>query len=169
MWKQFWQWYERNYALNVTIALALFLLQGVHLTWLFGEVVWRYATGAPLFEFGPTGSLLLALIDYTEIPALISVSLIYINELRKQWNPQSFMFLLFLNSQWLHLFWITDEFVVIAFNDPGSVFPLPVAWLAVLIDYLELPVMFDTARRFVKSLRKHQIRDFFYYEFRRKS
>ena len=68
--------------------------------------------------FSPTGAFHYAIliIDYTEVPALLSVSLIYINELRKGWSWKAFLFLLFLNSQWLHIFWITDEFVTAEFS-----------------------------------------------------
>ena len=58
------------------------------------------------------------------------------------------LFLLFLNSQWLHIFWITDEFVV-ASNQNANTGSLPawLAYVAILIDYLELPVMYDTLKR----------------------
>src|SRR3989344_759149 len=53
-----------------------------------------------------------------------------------------------LNSQWLHIFWITDEFVIqyLAGSDIGFL-PFWLAWLAIFIDYLELPVMYDTIKR----------------------
>jgi hypothetical protein len=93
-------------------------------------------------------------VDYTEIPALIGTSLIYLNDLRKGWNRRSALFLLFLNSQWLHIFWITDEFVVGEFGGGGTSLPAWLAWLAIAIDYLEVPVMFDTFRRFGAALRR---------------
>lgn len=152
MWNSFWAWYERTYALNVGIALALFLLQVVHLLWLTGEVAWTHLFGQPLFTLEGLWQTLIVAVDYTEVPALVSVSLVYINELRKGWRTKEFVYLLFLNSQWLHLFWITDEFVVTAFNGAGTVLPLWLAWVAIGIDYLELPVMVDTARRFARSI-----------------
>lgn len=166
MWRAFWGWYERTYTLNITIALGLFLLQIGHLLWLFGAVVWAKVFGAPLFEFSGIWETLIILVDYTEIPALLSVSLIYVNELRKGWNWTSVMYLVFLNTQWLHLFWITDEFVILTFNGAGTVLPLWLAWVAIGIDYLEVPVMLDTIKKFMKSLREGRTSEFLKHELR---
>jgi len=153
MLEKFWGWYERTYTLNISIAFGLFTLQLVHLVWLFGEVVWASLVGEPLFVLEGIYKWLIIFVDYTEIPALLSVSLVYINELRKGWNTKEFLYLLFLNSQWLHLFWITDEFVETTFNEPGTILPVALAWLAILIDYLEVPVMIDTAMKFFRTMR----------------
>ncbi len=158
-WNTFWGWYERTYTLNVSIALGLFLLQIVHLIWLFGAVVWARAFGAPLFEFSGIWQTLIVLVDYTEIPAIFSVSLIYINDLRKGWNKKSSLFLFLLVIQLLHIFWITDEFVIAMFaggagHMQGTILPHWLAWIAILIDYLELPVMLDTLKRFLAALRE---------------
>ena len=166
MWSSFWGWYERTYRLNVTIALGLFLLQIVHLIWLFGEVVWTNFTGQPLFIFTGVWETLIVLVDYTEIPALLSVSLIYINELRGGWRVKSALYLIFLNTQWLHIFWITDEFVVTMFNNPGTILPLWLAWVAIAIDYLEVPVMIDTIGKFVRATREGRTTEFLKYELR---
>src|SRR3989344_889405 len=139
MWSAFWRWYERTYTLNISIALGLFLLQIVHLIWLFGEVVWTKAFGTPLFTFGPIHDLVVAVVDYTEIPALISASLIYINELRKLWSWKNILYLIFLNSQWLHLFWITDEIVVTSLTGTVAVtIPLWLPRVAKGIDFFVL-------------------------------
>ena len=149
----FWRWYERTYTVHISVAFGLFALQLTHLAWLFGEVVWLYLTGHSLFVFEGVYKWLIVLIDYTEVPAILSVSLVYIHELRQRWSGKDALYLLFLNSQWLHLFWITDEFVETTFNSSGTVLPMALAWLAVLIDYLEVPVMFDTAARFFCAMR----------------
>jgi len=96
--------------------------------------------------------MLVILVDYTEIPALLSVSLVYINELRHGFSASNILYLILINVQWLHLFWITDEFVVTAFNEGGTVLPFWLAWVAIGIDYLEVPVMIDTTRRFIRNL-----------------
>ena len=154
--RSFWRWYERHYRLNLAITLALFLLQLVHLYWLSADVVWYRLTGERGFDVADTLKYVILLVDYTEIPALISTSLVYINELRKGFSWKSVLFLIFLNSQWLHLFWITDEFVVGELaGDGGSVLPVWLAWVAIGIDYLEVPVIVDIFRRFIVSLR-HQ-------------
>jgi hypothetical protein len=166
--QRFFDWYERHYLLNISIAALLFVLQLVHLYWLTVDVI-----AMRLFDrsfWDPDGPLYYAIlvIDYTEIPALISVSLVYINELRKQFNWKSLMFLLFLNSQWLHIFWITDEFVVSEFSGEEAASSLPawLAWVAILIDYLELPVIYDTMRKFIIAMRERRVGEFLREDFR---
>lgn len=151
---KFWKWYERHLVLNTGIAAGLFLLQLVHLYWLTTNVVAFKLLGISFWELTGIWQVLIVLVDYTEIPALISVSLIYINELRKKFNLKSILFLLFLNSQWLHLFWITDEFVVESFavTGGGTILPIWLAWVAIMIDYLELPVIFDTLKKLSKAV-----------------
>ncbi len=166
MWQRFWGWYERTYTVNVSVALFLFLLQIVHLVWLSGEVVWMHLTGAPLFTFTGIWDKVIVLVDYTEVPALLSVSLVYIHELRKGWDFKSALYLVFLNSQWLHIFWITDEFVVTAFNGAGTVLPLWLASVAIAIDYLEVPVMVDTFKKFFAAVKEGRTTDFLKHELR---
>lgn len=166
MWQSFWNWYERTYTLNISIALVLFLIQILHLLWLTGEVVWAHVFGAPLFIFSGIWETVIVLVDYTEIPALLSVSVVYINELRKGWDFKSALYLVFLNSQWLHIFWISDEYVETVFNNPGTILPLWLAWLAIAIDYLEVPVMLDTFKKFFKAMRERRVGQFLKTELR---
>src|SRR3989344_3359751 len=152
----FWNWYEENLHLNIGIAAGIFIWQLIHLVWLTSDVViWRLFSFAPLNLSGIWEYLIIA-VDYTEIPALITVSLIYINELRAGRNTnKSILFLVLLNSQWVHLFWITDEFVVDRFRETSeTVLPLWLAWVAIMIDYLELPVMYDTIKKFLSFKKK---------------
>ena len=159
-WTAFWNWYERHYVLNVSIAVGLFLLQLLHLYWLSGHVVALRLTD--MSYFSPSGALKFAilLIDYAEIPALVGISLVYVNALRGGFSWGPVLMLAFLNSQWLHIFWITDEFVVTEFSGEPAQSSLPpwLAWCAILIDYLELPVIFDTLRRLAKALRARPLR-----------
>ena len=141
-WRRFWDWYERNYRLNVAIASVLFLLQLAHLYWLGADPIATRLTGHGLLHLHGLVQWLIFFVDYTEIPALLAVSLVYVSELRRGFAWQPLIFLAFLNSQWLHIFWITDEYVA---NSNG--FPGPLAWVAILIDYLELPVIYDTLKR----------------------
>ena len=163
---KFWQWYEKTYTLNISIALGLFLLQIVHLIWLFGQVIWTKAFGTPLFELTGFWQWLIIVVDYTEIPALISVGLIYVNELRTRYSNLSAFYLAALSIQWVHLFWITDEFVVSSFAGVPSHIPAWLAWIAILIDYLEVPVMLDTFRRFLKALKERRLEKFLKTELR---
>jgi len=152
----FWGWYEDNLQLNIGIAAGLFLWQLVHLIWLSGDVVFRRLLGTGFFELSGFWEYFIIVVDFTEIPAIISVSLLYLNDLRKEFSYKSILFLILLNSQWLHLFWITDEFIVHQFQGHMETSTLPVwlAWVAIFIDYLELPVMYDTTKRFLKTFRK---------------
>jgi hypothetical protein len=152
--QRFWAWYERYYALNVTLTAALFLLQVVHLYWLTAHVVMERLTGVSYFNPLPLWQYIIIVVDYTEIPALISTSILYIYELRKDFRWRYIVFLIFLNSQWLHLFWITDEFVVNEFGSESTVLPTWLAWVAICIDYLEIPVMIATIWRVGLILRK---------------
>ena len=154
MWNRFWRWYERHYLLNVAFASGLFVLQLVHLYWLGTDPIATRLTGESLFH--PTGVVryLIFFVDYTEIPALMTVSLVYVNELRaaRTWRPV--LFLVLLNSQWLHIFWITDEYVGNELSGQATVSSLPgwLAWVAILIDYGELPVIWDTIKRAARAV-----------------
>ena len=145
----FWKWYDRHYVVNIGITTGLFLLQIVHLVWLFGDAIVPRLFGAPLF--GASGFLRFALIvvDYTEIPALLSVSLLYWRELKKSFSWRSILYLAALQIQWVNLFWITDEYVIGAHAFHYMAF----AWIAILIDYLEVPVMITTVRTFIRVFR----------------
>ena len=158
LWNGFWAWYERNYVLNVALASALFLLQIAHLTWLGADPIAIRLTDHSLFSFHGLLQYLIWFVDYSEIPALIAVSLVYVNELRRGFSWHAVLFLLFLNSQWLHIFWITDEYVAAELGG-GSAAGLPgwLAWVAILIDYLELPVIFDTLKRFATAVRERRL------------
>lgn len=149
---QFWNWYEENLHLNIGIAAGLFVWQLVHLVWLTGDVVVERIFPTALFNLSGTWEYFIIIVDYTEIPALITVSLIYLNELRRGKDfSKNTLFLVLLNSQWLHLFWITDEFVISQFRGTAEIIlPLWLAWTAIVIDYLELPVMYDTIKKFLK-------------------
>ena len=157
----FWDWYNRHYALNLSLAAGLFALQIVHLIWLTLDPLALRLLGEAVVELDKPWSWPLLLVDYTEIPALLGVSLVYVNELRNGFAWKPVLFLAFLNSQWLHIFWITDEFVVVS-DDRNAAVGLPawLAYVAISIDYLELPVIYDTLRKLVAALRQHRLRRF---------
>jgi len=164
--RRFWRWYERHARLAVGVTLGLFLLQLVHLFWLTTDVVWFRVAGERLLSLDGFFEYLILLVDYTEIPALISTSLVYVNDLRKRFTWRSVMFLFFLNSQWLHIYWITDEFVVRASTGDASLIDGWLAWVAIGIDYLELPVIIDLARRFLVSWRRGTVGAFLQHDLR---
>jgi len=149
----FFSWYERNYTLNLGVASFLFIWQLVHLYWLTTHVVFLRLFGVSFFDLAGIWQYLIIVVDYTEIPALISTSFVYIFGLTKKFSWKNILFLIFLNSQWLHLFWITDEFVIEQFTGSSTqILPIWLGWFAIFIDYLELPVIYDTTKKFFASL-----------------
>lgn len=154
--KKFWSWYDKNKTANLGIAALLFALQLVHLYWLTTNVLTVKLFDKSFFQPGEFWQVAILIVDYLEIPAIITTSLFYLNELRIGSKFKNLWFLFFINSQWLHILWITDEFILgHLFNHQGSNFPLWLATFAILIDYLELPVIFDTLKKFSTSLRQN--------------
>ncbi|MBI2246956.1 MAG: VIT1/CCC1 transporter family protein [Armatimonadetes bacterium] len=153
--QRFWRWYERYYLLNLSVATVLFLLQAFHLYWLFTDVILERLLGQSYFLFPRELWPIYVLIDYTEIPAIITTSAVYLHSLGKRNTLQAWLALFALNIQWLHLFWITDEIVVENLRGAALVgLPAWLAWIAILIDYLEVPVMVDTVRRLIREIRE---------------
>lgn len=161
--KKFWSWYEKHETFALTATTGLFVLQLIHLFWLFAHVIMMRLTGVSYFDTGGIWKFFILIVDYTEIPALIATSILYLNEYRKTKSTKSLLFLFFLNTQWIHLFWITDEFVVTAFtgNMPLAI-PAWLAWVAILIDYLELPVIYDTLRKFTIEIKNGNLKKALY-------
>ncbi len=154
---KFWAWYERRYSYIAPATAILFLLQLVHLYWLSTDVVFLRLHGHELWDVGGIWDIIISLIDYTEIPAIVSASIFYIYQWRrdKSLRFSSIVFLLLINSQWLHLFWITDEIIYSQFTGEVTILiPIWLSWIAISIDYLELPVMYDTIKKAILSLRK---------------
>jgi len=149
--KRFWNWYDRNLERNTAIAAGLFVWQIAHLWWLTAHVVAMRLFGVSFFDPGSVWEYLIIIVDYTEIPAIILTSFLYVNILRRGFSMKEAALLAMLNSQWIHLFWITDEFVLRGFAGEAG-FPVWIAWTAIGIDYLELPVIFDTLRRALRGL-----------------
>jgi hypothetical protein len=123
-------WLER-------LSAALFITQVVHLIWMTTYVIPIQLGSTPLWS-PPEAPLALA--DYLELPAIVATSILYIRT--KNWKM-----LFLVNVQLFHIFWITDEFVL----NRGTLNPV-LAWIAIFIDYLELPVIVDTVRRAVRGL-----------------
>jgi hypothetical protein len=146
----FFAWYERHHTLNTVVTSVLFLWQLTHLYWLSTHVVAQRLLGHSLFNPSRVWEIILIIADYGEIPALLSASLLYIYTMRREGHVlKNLGYLLLINSQWLHLFWITDEFVIDTFTGhvTSTILPAWLAWIAIGIDYLELPVMYDTIKK----------------------
>ena len=152
--QKFFIWYKRNYKINLYITALLFIWQLVHLYWMATDIIGLRLFGHEFWHVGKIGNIIISLVDYTEIPALILGSIFYISELQKEFKWRSIIFLLLLNSQWLHLFWITDEIVLEQFTGTVAVvLPIWLSWVGIMIDYLELPVIYDTVKKAIYSLR----------------
>lgn len=148
---KFWNWYEKNLKINTLVASGLFILQIIHLYWLTTHIVTNKLFNIDLFPISGILELGIILVDYTEIPALITTSLVYLNEHRKKFAIKNILYLFFLNIQWVHLFWLTDEVVIEQFSGNAPIIlPFWLSWLAIIIDYLELPVIYDTIKKSFK-------------------
>ena len=150
---KFWNWYERNHEANIRFVLFIFLWQLIHLYWLTTDVVLLRLTGTSFFTPTPVWQFLIILADYVEIPTLIAATVLYAHSLRKKFNRKDVLMLILINSQWLHIFWITDEFVVSQLSTAVST-SLWLSWFAIGIDYLELPAIFDLSRQFLRQVFK---------------
>lgn len=153
----FWRWYEKRYNIIAPATALLFLLQLVHLYWMTTNVAFVRLFGHAFWNPSTFWNTVIALVDYTEIPAIISSTVFYIHQYREgmdlRWK--SILFLFLINSQWVHLFWITDEVIYAQFTGAAAVMlPTWLSWSAIAIDYLELPVIYDTVKKAVISLRK---------------
>ncbi len=158
MLKKFWQWYEGKYKLVLYTTTLLFLIQLFHLYWMTTDIVMYRLFGHQFFPVGNTFQLFIALADYTEIPAIIAASILYIHRLRNGFDWKSILMLFLINSQWLHLFWITDEVIYAQFAGTALIIiPVWLSWIAIGIDYLELPVIYDTVKKSLGMLRKKSL------------
>src|SRR3989344_8473813 len=151
---KFLRWYDRYDDFNVVFAAFLFSIQIVHLIWLTTNVVIPRLFEVNPLVFSGFFDALVAAVDYTEIPALVATSLIYSRSFRKKANKKDFLYLVLLNLQWFHIFWITDEVVLETFNPPGFIinWNVQLAWIAILVDYLEVPVLIETLKRALKVI-----------------
>lgn len=153
--QRFWDWYERHIIVHTVITAVLFTWQLAHLYWLTTDVVFQRLFGESYFFDISTIKFLIIIADYGEIPALFTATLFYLNQMRKRVTWKAVGFIVLVNSQWLHLLWITDEFVVKIFTDTTLIgIPYALAWVAIGIDYLELPVIYDTLQEVRQYFRK---------------
>jgi hypothetical protein len=139
----FWTKYE---SLNLKITFILISLQILHLYWLTADVVLQRIAGESYLGLPRILLPLFIIVDYVEIPALVSGITFYLFSIfkRRSHSRKNVVFLLLLAIQVVHIFWITDEIVYESLLDNDLViFPVYAAWTAILIDYLEIPVMVD--------------------------
>lgn len=151
---KFINFYHHYENLNLKITFFLISLQILHLYWLTTDVVLQKLFSKSFFLAPKSLLPIFVVIDYIEIPALISGIIFYAYCIcrNKSSAKKSYLFLGLLAVQVVHIFWITDEVVYDSFFNSSFVeLPVLLSWIAILIDYLELPVMADL---FYKVIRK---------------
>jgi hypothetical protein len=154
----FWLKYAN---LNLKIAFILISLQIIHLYWLTADVVIKRLLQDGGTGLSQTGLLFLffIIIDYIEIPGLVAGLTYYGISLYRDVTKRSknAIFFTMLAVQVFHIFWITDEVVYQTFFGPSTVvLPYLVAWAAILVDYLELPVIADLFYRTILKGERRQ-------------
>jgi len=145
---------EKYEEAGAKVAFFLIALQIVHLAWLTTDIVLVKLDPTRTQMFPIALEPLQAVVDYLEIPGLFAgVSIYVMSIMRKDRNSvRNMLFTAMLIIQFVHLFWITDEVVyqVLLKSDLVEI-PDSVAWVAIMIDYLEIPVMFDMFGRAFKK------------------
>jgi len=151
---KFIDFYHRYENLNLKITFFLISLQILHLYWLTTDVVLQKLFGESFFLVPKSLLPIFVIIDYIEIPALISGLIYYAYNVRRNKSSakRSYLFLGLLAVQVIHIFWITDEVVYDSFFNSSFIeLPVVLSWIAILIDYLELPVMADLFYKVIKK------------------
>jgi hypothetical protein len=149
--------YLRYQNINLKISFILISLQLLHLYWLTTDVVIYRLTGTDYFEDLSDFILLFIIIDYIEIPALVSGLIYYFftiiyDKKEKERRIKNTILLILLAIQSIHIFWITDDVVYTTFVGTDLIYmPEYFSWIAILIDYLELPVIYDLLKRIIKK------------------
>jgi len=153
MLKKIVDFYKRYEKLGLKITFILISLQILHLYWLTSDVVLLRALGESFFAFPQIPVPVLVAIDYLEIPALFSGLIFYGLRVYRGKEPRrNLLLLVLLAVQVFHIFWITDEILYdVLFSTVPIVIPVYLAWTAIMIDYLEIPVILDL---FYKVFRK---------------
>ena len=157
MFKKIMDFYLRYQNINLKISFILISLQLLHLYWLTTYVVLYRLTGIDYFGELSDFILLFIIIDYIEIPALVSGVIYYLftiiyDKKEKEKRTRNTVLLILLAIQSIHIFWITDDIVYTTFVGSELIYmPEYFAWIAILIDYLELPVIYDLLKRIIKK------------------
>jgi hypothetical protein len=155
--QKFISFYHRYENLNLKITFILISLQLLHLYWLTTDVVLQKIFGESFFIFPKDLLPIFVIIDYIEIPALVTGVIFYAHSIhcREENFKKSYLFLAMLLVQGIHIFWITDDVVYSSFFKSSFVeIPFILAWIAILIDYLELPVIADLFYKVIKKERR---------------
>jgi hypothetical protein len=116
-------------------------LQIVHLYWLTETSLLPLFFSSRYVIFPGILVSLFVLADFIEIPAIITRTYLYAINYKN--NPlRNIAYVFLLNTQWFHIFWITDTYVIN--NITGIYWSFYLSLLAIVIDYFEIPVILDT-------------------------
>jgi hypothetical protein len=151
----FWHRYE---SLNLKISFILISLQLLHLYWLTTDVVLQRIYGRS-FLFPKSLLPMFIIIDSIEVPALVSGITFYSLSIynHEKESRKNSLFLTMLAVQIVHIYWITDDVVAKTFFQSRFLnLPVYVAWIAILIDYLEIPVIADLFYKIIKAEKKRR-------------
>jgi hypothetical protein len=156
MVQKFVNFYHRYENLGLKITFVLISLQLIHLYWLTSDVVLQKIFGESFFIVPRVFLPLFVVIDYIEIPALVSGMIFYAYNIHSDKDTKrSYIFLGFLVVQVFHIFWITDDVVYDSFFKSSFLeIPPVLAWIAILIDYLEIPVIADLLFKIIRKEKK---------------
>ena len=149
--------YHRYENLNLKITFILISLQLLHLYWLTTDIVLQKIFGKSLFLFPKDLLAIFVIIDYIEIPALVSGIIFYAHNIhyREENIKRSYIFLAMLSVQVIHIFWLTDNVVYSSsFKSSFVEIPFILSWAAILIDYLEIPIIVDLFYKIIRKGRK---------------
>lgn len=155
--KRITSFYDRYENLNLKVTFVLIALQLIHLYWLATDIILVKLVGQSWFPFPDIPAPLFVAIDYLEIPALFSGMVVYAMAIRRRGGHihRNVLFMAILAAQVFHLFWITDEVVYDAlFNVVPIQLPIWLVWIAILVDYLELPIIWDLFRKAFSKKKK---------------
>lgn len=137
--RQISNFYQRWERLGLKVTFILVSLQVIHLFWLTTFVILNMPE---LTLYIPP--ILFVMIDYLELPAIFSGTIFYLLSLHLHKNKKDLLYVGLLLIQIIHIVWITDTFIYMAFNFNQMIY---LAWFAIAIDFLEVPVIWDLYKR----------------------
>ena len=141
-------WTDKD-KIGLKITFVLLSLQIIHLYWLTTNVI------LPLLGYDSLNIPqqiwpVFIVADFLEIPAIVSGVIFYVTvKTGSCWR--NMLMLSLLGIQVFHIFWITDDVVLMLINQSAmtTTWPIWLAWSAILVDFLEIPVIIDLGRRLI--------------------
>ena len=133
------------------ISIVGLAMQIFHLQWLTTDVIMPKLYNISIDTSFSYGTVFYLFADIVEIPAIITRSYLYVISLNKKYSSKNLLLLLILNSQWLHIFWITNTFLVNNITESVTEWNYFLSWVAIAIDFLEIPVLIDSVGELINE------------------